>query len=100
LCLSLRHGNPIVSGRTSFSCPWLTAGSLCNASGLWLLGRVAWSLGKFWHTLLVFSAGNALAVPNYVAGPSFLIATLIIIAFRVGPEERMLPEEIGVEYEA
>ncbi len=103
----------------------LTAGSLCYALGLWLLSRVAWNLGKFWSptlqlkenhqlvtrgvyrrirhpmylSLLIFSAGNALALPNYVAGPAFLVAVLVLIAFRVGPEEQMLLEEFGEEYE-
>ncbi len=104
----------------------LTTGGLCYASGLWLLSRVAWNLGKFWSvtlqlkenhqlvttgiyrrirqpmylSLLIFSPGNALALPNYVAGPAFLVAMLVLIAFRVGPEERMLLEEFGEEYEA
>ena len=104
----------------------LTAGCLCYALSLWLLSRVAWNLGKFWSptlqlkenhqlvtkgiyrrirhpmylSLLIFSAGNALALPNYVAGPAFLVAMLVIIAFRLGPEEQMLLEEFGEEYEA
>ena len=104
----------------------LTAGCLCYALSLWLLSRVAWNLGKFWSptlqlkenhqlvtkgvyrrirhpmylSLLVFSVGNALALPNYVAGPAMMVAMLVLIAFRVGPEERMLLEEFGEEYEA
>ena len=104
----------------------LTAGCLCYPLSLWLLSRVAWNLGKFWSptlqlkenhqlvtkgiyrrirhpmylSLLIFSAGNALALPNYVAGPAFLVAMLVIIAFRLGPEEQMLLEEFGEKYEA
>jgi len=104
----------------------LTAGGLCYALGIWLLSRVACNLGKFWcptlqlkenhqlvttgiyrrirHpmylSLLIFSAGNAMALPNNVAGPAMLVAMLVLIAFRVGPEERMLLEEFGEEYEA
>ena len=103
----------------------LTAGGLCYALALWLLSRVALNLGKFWsatlqlkenHQLvtkgvyrrirhpmylsfLTFSAGNALALPNYIAGPAMMVAILVLIAFRVGPEERMLLEEFGEEYE-
>ncbi len=95
------------------------------ALAIWLLSRVAWNLGKFWSptlllkenhqlvtkgiyrrirhpmylSLLVFSAGNALALPNYVAGPAFLVAMLAIIVFRLGAEERMLVEEFGEQYE-
>ena len=104
----------------------LTACGLCYALGLWLLSRVAWNLGKFWSptlqlkedhqlvtkgvyrrirhpmylSLLIFSAGNALALPNYIAGPAMLVAMLVLIAIRVGLEERMLLEEFGEEYEA
>ena len=104
----------------------LIAGGLCYALALWLLARVAWNLGKFWSptlqlkknhqlvtkgvyrrirhpmylSLLLFSAGNALALPNYVAGPSLLVAMFVVIAFRVPAEERMLLEEFGEEYEA
>ncbi len=103
----------------------LTAGGLCYALALWLLSRVALNLGGFWsatlqlkenHQLvtkgvyrrirhpmylsfLTFSAGNALALPNYIAGPAMMVAILVLIAFRVGPEERMLLEEFGEEYE-
>lgn len=104
----------------------LTAGGLCYALGLWLLSRVAWKIGKFWSptlqlkenhqlvtkgiyrrirhpmylSLLIFSTGNTLALPNYIAGPAMLVAMLVVIAFRVGLEERMLLEEFGEEYEA
>ena len=104
----------------------LTAGCLCYALSLWLLSRVAWNLGKFWSptlqlkenhqlvtkgvyrrirhpmylSLLLFSVGNALALPNCLAGPAMMFAMLAVIAFRVGPEERMLLEEFGEEYEA
>jgi protein-S-isoprenylcysteine O-methyltransferase Ste14 len=104
----------------------LTAGGLCYALGLCLLSRVAWNLGKFWSptlqlkenhqlvtkgiyrrirhpmylSLLIFSAGNALALPNYVAGPAFFVAMLVIIGFRLGPEERMLLEEFSEQYDA
>ena len=50
--------------------------------------------------LLIYSAGQALAVPNWVAGPSYGVAMLLLIALRLGPEERMMLEEFGKEYEA
>ena len=39
-------------------------------------------------------------VPNLVAGPSYLVALAFLFALRVGPEERMMVEEFGKEYEA
>jgi protein-S-isoprenylcysteine O-methyltransferase Ste14 len=103
----------------------LIGGSLCYLTGILVLGCVAWSLGKFWsptlqlkenHQLVttgiyrhvrhpmylglaVFSVGNVLALPNYIAGQTFLVAMLVLIAFRLGPEEQMLGEEFGEEYE-
>ena len=104
----------------------LAMGVICYAFGLSLLCRVAGNLGKYWsptlqlkenHQLvtqgvykrirhpmylsfLIFSAGNALALPNYLAGPAFLVAMVVLIVFRVPSEERMLLEEFGEEYEA
>ena len=49
-------------------------------------------------SLLIFSVGQALALPNYLAGPGSLIAVVLCVAFRLGPEERMLLDEFGDEY--
>jgi hypothetical protein len=38
----------------------LTAGSLLYASGLWLLGRVAWNLGKYWSPTLQLKKNHRL----------------------------------------
>jgi protein-S-isoprenylcysteine O-methyltransferase Ste14 len=50
--------------------------------------------------LFVYSLGQALAVPNWVAGPSYLVAFGLLFAFRVGPEERMMRAEFGADYDA
>jgi protein-S-isoprenylcysteine O-methyltransferase Ste14 len=47
----------------------------------------------------LYSAGQALAVPNWVAGPSYLVAMTLLFALRLGPEERMMVEQFGQEYE-
>ena len=104
----------------------LIAGSLCLALGLWLFHRSHADLGTNWsitlevrekHQLvtqgvyrrvrhpmylsfLLYSAGQALALPNWVAGPSYLVAFGLLFAFRVGAEERMMLEEFGQDYEA
>lgn len=103
----------------------LIAGSLGYFTGILVLGCVAWSLGKFWSPtlqlkenhqlvttgiyrhvrhpmylgLVVFSVGNVLALPNYIASQTFFVAMLVLIAFRLEPEEQMLVEEFGAEYE-
>jgi protein-S-isoprenylcysteine O-methyltransferase Ste14 len=50
--------------------------------------------------LLLYSVGQALALPNAVAGPSYLTAMGLLFAFRVGPEERMMRDEFGGAYDA
>lgn len=50
--------------------------------------------------LLVYSLGNALVVTNWVAGPSYAVSMMLLFALRLGPEERMMREQFGAEYEA
>ena len=104
----------------------LVAGTLCLALGLWLFHRSHVDLGTNWSitleirenhrlvtegvyrrvrhpmylALLLHSVGQALVLPNWLAGPSYLVAFGILFAFRVGAEERMMLEEFGKDYEA
>jgi protein-S-isoprenylcysteine O-methyltransferase Ste14 len=50
--------------------------------------------------LLAYGLGQALIVPNWVAGPFYLIAVALLVASRFGPEERMMADRFGAEYEA
>jgi len=102
------------------------AGILCLALGLWLFYRSHADLGTNWSitlelrekhqlvtqglyrhvrhpmylALMIYSLGQALALPNWVAGPSSGVAFVILFAFRVRAEERMMLEEFGKHYEA
>lgn len=102
------------------------AGVVLLAAGLWLLHRSHADLGGNWsltlevrenHQLvtqgiyrrirhpmylafLLSGVGQALALPNWVAGPSYVLAMLLLIALRLGPEERMMLDEFGKDYEA
>ncbi len=104
----------------------LFAGTLCLAFSLWLFHRSHVDLGTNWSitlelreehrlateglyrrirhpmylALLIYSAGQALVLPNYLVGPSYGIAMVLLFALRVGPEERMMLEEFGKDYEA
>lgn len=104
----------------------LVVGTLFLALGLWLFHRSHADLGTNWSitlevrekhqlitkgiyrsirhpmylALLLYSLGQALALPNWVAGPSYLVAIGILFAFRVRREERMMLEEFGADYEA
>ena len=49
--------------------------------------------------LLLYAAGQALVLPNYVAGASYGVAMALLVALRLGPEERMMLEEFGKDYE-
>jgi protein-S-isoprenylcysteine O-methyltransferase Ste14 len=104
----------------------LLLGVICLAGGLWLFAKSHADLGTNWsvtlevrekHQLvtegiyrtvrhpmysafLLYSLGQALVVPNWIAGPSYGVAMALLFAFRVGPEERMMLEEFGKDYEA
>lgn len=101
------------------------AGLACLAAGLWLFHRSHADLGTNWSitlevreghrlvtegvyrhvrhpmylALLLYGAGQALVLPNWVAGPSYAVATLVLVAVRVGPEERLMREEFGAAYD-
>ena len=103
----------------------LLVGVVCLAVGLWLFARSHADLGTNWSitlevreehqlvtqgiyhavrhpmysALLLYSLGQALVVPNWIAGPSYAVAMAILFAFRLGPEERMMLEEFGKDYE-
>ena len=49
-------------------------------------------------SLFLYAIGQALVVPNWVAGPAYLVVMVILYAFRVGPEERMMLETFGDSY--
>ena len=100
------------------------AGTLCLILGLWLFYRSHADLGTNWsitlevrekHTLVthgvyrlvrhpmylalfIYSAGQVLVVPNWLVGPAYGVAMILIFAFRLRPEERMMLEEFGDNY--
>lgn len=102
------------------------AGVACLAAGLWLFHRSHADLGTNWSitlqvreghrlitegiyrrirhpmytALFVYSIGQALVVPNWVVGPSYLVTFGLLFGLRLGPEERMMREEFGAQYEA
>jgi protein-S-isoprenylcysteine O-methyltransferase Ste14 len=104
----------------------LLAGVACLAVGLWLFARSHADLGTNWSitlevrerhqlvtqgiyrrvrhpmysALLLYSLGQALVVPNWIAGPSYGVAMALLITLRLGPEERMMLEEFGNDYAA
>jgi protein-S-isoprenylcysteine O-methyltransferase Ste14 len=104
----------------------LLAGGLCLVTGLWLLYRSHADLGTNWSVtlevrdrhhlitqgayrrirhpmylaLIVYSIGQLLALPNWVAGPSYLVTFGVLFAFRVRAEERMMLEQFGAAYAA
>jgi protein-S-isoprenylcysteine O-methyltransferase Ste14 len=100
-------------------------GVVCLVVGLWLFHRSHVDLGPNWSitlevreqhqlvtrgvyrwvrhpmylSLLIFSAGQVLVIPNWLVGPSYGVAMLLLILLRLGPEERMMLEEFGKDYE-
>src|SRR5471032_1635246 len=96
----------------------LVGGVTCLVIGLWLFYRSHADLGTNWSitlevreqhrlitqgvyhrirhpmylALVLYSVGHALVIPNWVAGPSNLIAFAILCALRLRAEERMMAE--------
>jgi protein-S-isoprenylcysteine O-methyltransferase Ste14 len=104
----------------------LVAGVMCLVIGLWLFHRSHADLGTNWSitlevreqhrlitqgvyrrirhpmysALVLYAVGQTLVIPNWVAGPSNLIAFAVLLALRVRAEERMMVEQFGDEYAA
>lgn len=103
-----------------------TAGVLCLTLGLWLFHRSHADLGANWSvtlevrekhqlvthgmyrfvrhpmylSLLACYLGQALVIPNLLAGPGCGLAMVLVFIFRLRPEERMMLEAFGKDYEA
>jgi protein-S-isoprenylcysteine O-methyltransferase Ste14 len=104
----------------------LMAGAVLLAAGLWLFHRTHRDLGRNWSArlqileshqlvtggvyrrvrhpmylaLLLFGIGQAAVVPNWIAGASCLVGATLLFVLRIGPEERMMRERFGRDYEA
>lgn len=100
------------------------SGAACLAVGLWAFRRSHADLGTNWSislelrehhqlvtsgiyrhvrhpmyaSLLLYAIGQALLIPNWVAGPSYFVPMALIVAFRLAPEEQMMIEEFGDHY--
>jgi len=103
----------------------LLAGTVCLALGLWLFhlshaylganwsitlevlekhrlvtrGVYSWVRHPMYAALLLYSVGQALVLPNYVAGLSSGVAMALLVSLRIRPEERMMLEEFGKDYQ-
>jgi protein-S-isoprenylcysteine O-methyltransferase Ste14 len=101
-------------------------GTVGLAVGLWLFYQAHADLGRNWSvtleirdrhrlvtsgiyslvrhpmylSLLVYSAGQVLLLPNWVVGPAYGVAMALVFAFRLRPEEQMMLDEFGDEYKA
>jgi protein-S-isoprenylcysteine O-methyltransferase Ste14 len=104
----------------------LVVGSLLLAFSLWLFYRSHADLGTNWSitleireshrlvteglyrnvrhpmysALLLYGLGQALVVPNWVAGPSYPAAMVLVFALRLRPEEELMRDQFKDEYEA
>ena len=104
----------------------LISGIVCFVIGLWLFYRSHADLGTNWSitlevrdrhrlitegiyrrirhpmysALVLYGAAHALVIPNWVAGPSNLVAFVVLFGLRVRAEERMMLEQFGDEYTA
>ena len=102
------------------------AGIVCFVAGLWLFHRSHADLGTNWsitlqlrenHSLItqgvyrrirhpmyaslfLYAIGQLLALPNWIAGPSYVVTFGILYSLRVRAEERMMLEQFGADYAA
>jgi protein-S-isoprenylcysteine O-methyltransferase Ste14 len=102
------------------------AGIVCFVAGLWLFHRSHADLGTNWsvtlqireeHRLIVsgvyrrirhpmyaslflYCLGQLLSLPNWFAGPSYLVTFGVLFALRLRHEELMMVEAFGEEYVA
>ena len=53
-----------------------------------------------YSALVLYSVGQALVIPNWVAGPLNLIAFAVLFALRARAEEKMMVQQFGDEYAA
>jgi protein-S-isoprenylcysteine O-methyltransferase Ste14 len=103
----------------------LLAGTVCLTLGLWLFylshadlgvnwsitlevlekhrlvtqGVYRWVRHPMYGALLLYSVGQALILPNYVAGLSSGVTMALLVALRMRPEERMMLEEFRNDYQ-
>jgi protein-S-isoprenylcysteine O-methyltransferase Ste14 len=101
------------------------AGAACAVLGLWLCYRSHTDLGDNWSVtlelkeshqlvttgvyqrvrhpmytaLLLTAVAQALILPNWLAGPAYLVSFALLVALRLGPEERMMRDQFGQAYE-
>jgi protein-S-isoprenylcysteine O-methyltransferase Ste14 len=101
-----------------------SVGMVCLVPGLWLFYRAHADLGTNWSVslelrekhklvtqgvyrrirhpmytaILLQATAQALLLPNWVAGPACLLAFLLMLALRLGPEERMMLDAFAVDY--
>jgi protein-S-isoprenylcysteine O-methyltransferase Ste14 len=104
----------------------LVLGSVVLALGLWLFYRSHADLGTNWSitleireshclvtegvyqhvrhpmylALLLYGLGQAVVIPNWVAGPSYAVAMVLVFALRLKPEEKLMRDRFKGEYEA
>ena len=104
----------------------VVAGSLLLAFSLWLFHRSHADLGTNWSitleireshrlvteglyrhvrhpmylALLLYGLAQAAVVPNWVAGPPYAVAMVLVFALRLGPEEKLMRDQFKGEYDA
>lgn len=104
----------------------LLGGVGCFIVGLWLFHRSHADLGTNWSitlqvrenhrlvtegvyrrirhpmysALFLYSIGQLLALPNWIAGPSYFVTFGLLFALRLRAEEQMMLDQFGADYSA
>jgi protein-S-isoprenylcysteine O-methyltransferase Ste14 len=53
-----------------------------------------------YSALLLYGVGQAVVIPNWAVGPSYLVVMVLLVALRLGPEERLMRDHFKDEYDA
>jgi protein-S-isoprenylcysteine O-methyltransferase Ste14 len=51
-----------------------------------------------YSAILLQAIGQALVAPNWIVGSFYLCASILMVSFRVGPEEQMMLQQFGDKY--
>jgi protein-S-isoprenylcysteine O-methyltransferase Ste14 len=52
-----------------------------------------------YSALLLYGVGQAIVIPNWLLGPSYLLAMVLLVALRLGPEERLMRDHFKSAYD-
>jgi len=53
-----------------------------------------------YSAFLLYAIGQTIVIPNWAVGPSYLVTMALLVALRLGPEEKLMRDHFKAEYDA